>query len=613
MLPEKSSPSTAPSSLAYAWGPPIVRRASSSPASPIDPNLHPVLNRIYQSRGIISKNALDLSLGQLLGFDTLSGIGTAVELLETALRKEQRFLFIGDFDADGATSCALGVRALRALGAKSVDYLVPNRFEFGYGLTPELVEVAALRAPDVLITVDNGIASHEGVVAANARGMKVLITDHHLPGKTLPPALAIVNPNMVGDTFPSKSIAGVGVIFYVMVALRAHLRSQHWFAVNSRREPNLAVLLDIVALGTVADVVTLDHNNRILVAQGLARIRHARAHPGIRALLEVSGREPEYVSAADLSFAVAPRLNAAGRLDDMSLGIECLLSDDPQEAAHLASRLNELNLERRDIEANMRAEAEQILKTLSMKAEGPNGLCLFDEHWHPGVIGIVAGRIKERSHRPTIVFAPDPLGGLKGSARSIKEINIRDVLDAIATNHPGMIDKFGGHAMAAGVSLSREKFPAFTKAFDTEVSQMLGGSAHTPLVLSDGALSDEDLTLDFAEQLQAAGPWGQEFEEPIFDDEFQVLHWCRVGDRHLRMRLATADGMALDALAFNSLEAGTEPEIGPFVHAAYRLEANLFRGKKRLQLIVEHFTSIDFPRRSAENQRGGFPITAKRI
>ena len=595
MLPEKSSSSLASSSLAYASGPTIVRRTQSPHASPIDTTLHPVLNRIYQARGITSKSALDLSLGQLLGFETLSGIGAVVELLGTALREEQRLLFIGDFDADGATSCALGVRALRALGAKSVDYLVPNRFEFGYGLTPELVEVAALRSPDILITVDNGIASHAGVVAANARGMKVLITDHHLPGKTLPPAQAIVNPNVVGDDFPSKSIAGVGVIFYVMIALRAHLRSQRWFSANSHQEPNLAALLDIVALGTVADVVTLDHNNRILVAQGLARIRRAHTHPGIHALLEVSGREFRHVNAADLSFAVAPRLNAAGRLDDMSLGVECLLSDDPQEAARLAFRLNELNLERRDIEASMHAEAEQVLKTLPLQADGSSGLCLFDEHWHPGVIGIVAGRIKERSYRPTIVFAPDPLGGLKGSARSIKEINIRDVLDTIATTYPGMIDKFGGHAMAAGVSLSREKFTAFAKAFDIAVDQALGGSAQTPLILSDGALGDEDLTLGFAEQLRVAGPWGQEFEEPIFDDKFRVLHWRQVGKRHLQIRLATANGIALNALAFNFLEAGQEPEIGRFVHIAYRLEANLFRGKKRLQLIVEHFTSTNSP------------------
>ena len=565
--------------------------------SPLESGMHPVLDRIYRSRGVTSADELDLSLGRLLPFSDLSGIDDAVELLRQALAQNKRILFIGDFDADGATSCAVGVRALRAMGASQVSYLVPNRFEFGYGLTPELVAVAAEQQPDILVTVDNGISSHEGVDAANALGIDVLITDHHLPAETLPSAAAIVNPNVAGDVFSSKSIAGVGVIFYVMIALRAKLRAVSWFDPASRAEPNLGELLDFVALGTVADVVSLDRNNRVLVSQGLARIRAGRCHPGIQALLEVGGRELERVTASDLSFAVAPRLNAAGRLDDMALGIECLLSDDAAAAARYAQTLDQLNRERREIEATMRTDAEEILASvLPDESAHVNGLCLFDERWHSGVVGILAGRLKERFNRPTIVFAPDPMGGLKGSARSVKGVHIRDVLDSVASKNPGLIDKFGGHAMAAGVTLAQAKFEAFREAFDAEIANLLDGSTREHLLLSDGALAAPELSCEFAERLRSAGPWGQAFAEPIFDDEFRVQSARRVGSRHIKLRLCVRDGTELDAIAFNALsDDDAEVAVGPFIHAAYRLDVDTFRGNKRLQLIVEHFTSAERP------------------
>lgn len=483
------------------------------------------------------------------------------------------------------------MRALRLLGAREVHYVVPNRFRYGYGLTPEIVAVAAEQRPDLLITVDNGISSLDGVAAAKARGMQVLITDHHLPGARLPEADAIVNPNQPGDLFASKALAGVGVIFYVMLALRARLREEQWFARNGIEQPNLAQLLDLVALGTVADVVPLDHNNRILVSQGLARIRAGRCCAGIAALLEIAGRNPQQLVAADLGFAVGPRLNAAGRLEDMSLGIACLLSDDAGEARAMAARLDELNHERRAIETKMQAEALAGLDELQLSDEDtalPVGLCLYQEHWHQGVIGILASRIKDRLHRPVIAFAQGAEGELKGSARSVAGVHIRDVLDAVAAHHPGLVSKFGGHAMAAGLSLPLENFAAFSAAFDEEARRHLAPEDLRGVILSDGELTPEELNLDLAELLRGAGPWGQAFPEPVFDGHFEIVQRRIVGERHLKMVVKPPGRDAVfDAIAFNTVDADWPPQTAQ-VQLAYKLDVNEFRGQRSAQLLVEH-------------------------
>jgi single-stranded-DNA-specific exonuclease len=515
----------------------------------------------------------------------------AVVLLRQAVVRGERILVVGDFDADGATSTALALRALRAMGAGDVDYLVPNRFEYGYGLTPEIVEVAAGLKPDLIITVDNGVASIEGVAVAKARGIQVLVTDHHLPGERLPEADAMVNPNLRDDPFPSKSLAGVGVIFYVMAALRAALRSQGWFEERGLAEPNMAQFLDLVALGTVADVVALDHNNRILVEQGLRRIRSGCAIAGIGALLEIAGRNPRSVVASDLGFAVGPRLNAAGRLKDMSLGIECLLSDDRGQARNIAAELDALNRERREIEDQMQAEALVLVDGLPRAAEGTMtacGLCLYDARWHQGVIGILASRIKERYHRPVIAFADAGGAELKGSARSIPGLHIRDVLDALATTHTGLISRFGGHAMAAGLSLPRENLDAFREAFDAAVREALCGEALERRLLSDGELSTAELTLDAAETIRYGGPWGQGFPEPVFDGEFTVLDHRVVGRRHLKLIVRPREAMTrLDAIVFNFETHGWEPGRAR-VRLAYRLDVNEYQGVRRVQLVVSH-------------------------
>lgn len=459
-------------------------------------DLPPLLTRLYAARGVACEAELDKSLARLIPYQQLKGIDAAVDLLVTALREGQRMLIVGDFDADGATASTVGVLGLRLLGAAHVDYLVPNRFEYGYGLTPEIVEVALQREPQLLITVDNGISSVEGVAAAKAAGLQVLVTDHHLPGHELPAADAIVNPNQPGCTFPSKSLAGVGVIFYVLMALRARLRETGWFESNQRAQPNLGELLDLVALGSVADVVPLDANNRILVHQGLMRIRAGRARPGLRAILEVARREPSRITSTDLGFILGPRLNAAGRLDDMSLGIECLLCDDPTLAREMALQLDELNQDRKSIEQGMQREALAQLKDLPLESM-PFGLCLFDAEWHQGVIGILASRLKERYHRPTIAFASAGEGVLKGSARSVPGFHIRDALDAVAASHPHLISKFGGHAMAAGLSLPKENFPAFAEAFDQEVRRQLDEQDLTGRLLSDGSLAVEEFHLNW--------------------------------------------------------------------------------------------------------------------
>ena len=572
----------------------IERRAPTAGAALPD-TLHPLLQRIYAARGAVTAADLDYALTALHDFRGFDGMRAAVALLSECLSSDLHILVVGDFDADGATGSALAVRGLRALGARHVDYLVPNRFEYGYGLTPEIVALAAQRHPHLIITVDNGISSHAGVLAARAAGMRVLVTDHHLPGAALPQADAILNPNLRGDGFPSKCLAGVGVMFYLLLALRAHLRGANWFVNRGICEPNLAELLDIVALGTVADLVPLDHNNRILVAQGLARIRAGRCLPGIRALLQAGKRGLENVTAADLGFAVAPRLNAAGRLTDMSLGIECLLSDEPTRAQELAVKLDELNHQRRSIETRMQAEALQVLERMGFDAADPAlpfGLCLFNSAWHQGVVGLVASRIKERVHRPVIVFARADDGLLKGSARSVKGVHIRDALEAVDTRHPGLMAKFGGHAMAAGLSLAESHFQRFAEAFDAEVRRWLKADDLAGVLYTDGELQPEYLSLECAELLRNAGPWGQAFPEPCFDGVFHVLERRVVGNDHLKLTLAAAgDTVRVEAIAFHPVGQQLLPDCQE-VRMVYRPYVNEYRGERRLQLLVEHIEPV---------------------
>lgn len=554
---------------------------------PGDEAVHPLLRRIFTARQAAGAE-LERGLSGLLAPGGLKGIDTAVDLLETALRQQQRILVVGDFDADGATSSALMMAALRETGASRVSYLVPDRFRFGYGLTPEIVDVALQQEPDLLITVDNGISSIEGVARAQEAGVRVLVTDHHLPGEQLPAADAIVNPNQPGDNFPSKALAGVGVAFYLMMALRSRLRDTGWFTEQGIAEPNLASYLDLVALGTVADVVPLDENNRLLVRQGLRRIRAGHCRPGIRALLEVAGRNVTRVIAADFGFAAGPRLNAAGRLDNMSLGIECLLSGSMQQATRLAKELDALNRERRDIEADMKADANRLLDAMSLDSDDlPAGFCLYDAGWHQGVIGILASRIKEQFHRPVIVFADAGEGILKGSARSIPGLHIRDVLDAVAARHPDVLNRFGGHAMAAGLSLEAARLDDFRQAFLAELERQLDETMLTGVLETDGELGPDDFNLALSELLRDAGPWGQGFPEPLFDGLFQVVSQRVVGERHLKLSLRPqAGGPVVDAIAFSQVERFV-PAVGDRVRVVYRLDSNEYQGMLSLQLVVE--------------------------
>ncbi|WP_372522278.1 single-stranded-DNA-specific exonuclease RecJ [Sulfuricaulis sp.] len=572
----------------------IISRRPPGESGNLPDDLHPVLRRIYLARHVTSAQELEQSLDRLIPPTQLKGIDQATALLADALQRQRRILIVADFDADGATSCALALRALRAMGARDVRYLVPNRFEYGYGLTPEIVALAAQQSPELIITVDNGISSLEGVAEARRRGIDVLVTDHHLPGATLPMATMIVNPNQPDDHFPSKNLAGVGVIFYVTLALRARLRESGWFAQQNIPEPNLARLLDLVALGTVADVVPLDYNNRILVAQGLKRINQGNPCAGIAALLRVAGRSPQRVTAMDLGYVVGPRLNAAGRLTDMSLGIECLLTDDCAAAQDMAGKLDALNRERRTIEASMQEQAFAAIASLHLDmATLPRGLCLFDESWHQGVIGLVASRIKEHTHRPVIAFAPANDSEIKGSARSVPGLHIRDALDAVAARHPQLLSRFGGHAMAAGLTLLRAHLEAFREAFDEEVSRHLSDSDLQGRIISDGELTGEELTLPVAELLRAAGPWGQGFPEPVFDGCFDVVSQRVVGEKHLKLTLrAPHHTKTLEAIAFNRVREGQAVTYSR-IRTAYKLDVNEYQGYRSLQLIIEHLEHAD--------------------
>jgi len=560
--------------------------------------LHPVLARVCAARGISRRGELDDALSGLIAPSELMNSERAAVLLADAIAAGKRMLIVADYDCDGATACAVGMRALSAFGA-NVGYLVPNRFEFGYGLTPEIVALAAQSKPDLLITVDNGIASVEGVAAANRLGIEVIVTDHHLPGSEVPRAAAIVNPNQAGCAFPSKSLAGVGVMFYVMLALRAELRKRGWFAPTPpaplpggegsvvsaagrqvRMEPNLGNVLDLVALGTVADVVPLDFNNRVLVAQGLKRIRAGRMQEGVRALFAVAGRDPSRSSGFDLGFLLGPRLNAAGRLSDMSLGIESLITDDRGRALEIARQLDDLNRARRTIEADMQAQADELMAKLSVGET--SSISLHDPSWHQGVVGILAGRVKDRHHRPTFAFAPAGAGEIRGSGRSIAGLHLRDALDLVAKREPGLLLRFGGHAAAAGLTLRAADFSRFAESFETVARELLSPAQLARAVETDGSLEPAYLDLGLA-QLLDDQVWGQSFPQPMFCDEFEVLGQRVVGEKHLKLKLARA-GRTVEAMRFNSLD-----PLPSSVRAAYRLSVNEFNGMQNLQLVIEHW------------------------
>ncbi|WP_049208201.1 single-stranded-DNA-specific exonuclease RecJ [Serratia marcescens] len=567
-----------------------LRRRPAADDTHLPASLPPLLRRLYALRGVQAEQELERGVKGMLPWQQLDGIDDAVSLLQQALADGRRIMVVGDFDADGATSTALTVLALRSMGGAAVDYLVPNRFEDGYGLSPEVVEQAAARGAELIVTVDNGISSHAGVDVAHAKGMQVLVTDHHLPGETLPAAEAIVNPNLRGCAFPSKSLAGVGVAFYLMLALRARLRDSGWFEQRALAMPNLAELLDLVALGTVADVVPLDANNRILVYQGLNRIRAGKCRPGIRALLEVANRDARQLAANDLGFALGPRLNAAGRLDDMSIGVALLLSDDIAQARMLANDLDALNQTRREIEQGMQVEALQLCDQLERTStELPYGLAMYHPEWHQGVVGILASRIKERFHRPVIAFAPTGDGILKGSGRSVPGLHMRDALERLDMLNPGLMMKFGGHAMAAGLSLEEAKFDEFRQRFGELVGEWLDPAMLEGVIWSDGELAMQELSLTTAELLREGGPWGQAFPEPTFDGKFRILQQRLVGEKHLKLMVEPlGGGPLLDGIAFN-VDTTLWPDSSVReVELAYKLDVNEFRGNRNVQLLIQH-------------------------
>jgi single-stranded-DNA-specific exonuclease len=549
--------------------------------------VHPVLQRVYAARGVPTPDGAEHRLARLLAPNLLGGIDTAVALLHQAIRDHASIVIAGDYDCDGATGAAVAVRGLRLLGATRVSYVVPNRVSHGYGLSPALVDSLS-PTPDFIVTVDNGVASVAGVATAHARGIKVIVTDHHLPGEALPAADAMVNPNLVDDGFPSKALAGVGVMFYLLLALRAHMRAHGGFA---NGEPDLSCLLDLVALGTVADLVPLDFNNRVLVDAGLKRIRSGRATPGIAALIEASNRAVGTVTATDMAFAVGPRLNAAGRLEDMALGVACLLTDEPAQARRYAEQLSAINQARRELQAGMVAEAEaMVARTADIDAVG---VALFDPGWHAGVVGLVASKLKERLHRPVFAFAPagDDSDELRGSGRSIAGFHIRDALAAIDARHPGMILKFGGHAMAAGLSLRAVDFPRLAAAFDAYAREQLDEAQLLAWLYTDGELAPADFTMALAIQLRDGGPWGQAFAQPLFENVFDCASWKPMGERHLRLQLRDPrSGNMLEAVMFNAYT-GTPPPAR--LRAAYELTINDWQGRESLRLLLQHMEPAD--------------------
>ncbi|EAU9555179.1 single-stranded-DNA-specific exonuclease RecJ [Salmonella enterica] len=566
-----------------------LRRREADETAELPADLPPLLRRLYASRGVRSARELERSVKGMLPWQQLSGIDNAVEILYNAFREGIRIIVVGDFDADGATSTALSVLGMRALGCDNISYLVPNRFEDGYGLSPEVVDQAKARGAQLIVTVDNGISSHASVAHAKTLGIPVIVTDHHLPGDTLPDAEAIINPNLRDCEFPSKSLAGVGVAFYLMLALRTFLRDKGWFDERNIAPPNLAELLDLVALGTVADVVPLDANNRILTWQGLSRIRAGKCRPGIKALLEISNRDPQQLAASDLGFALGPRLNAAGRLDDMSVGVALLLCDNLGEARVLASELDALNQTRKEIEQGMQAEALILCEKLERSSETlPGGLAMYHPEWHQGVVGILASRIKERFHRPVIAFAPAGDGTLKGSGRSIQGLHMRDALERLDTLYPDLMIKFGGHAMAAGLSLEEHKFEQFQQRFGELVTEWLDPALLQGEVISDGPLSAAEMSMEVAQLLRDAGPWGQMFPEPLFDGRFRLLQQRLVGERHLKVMVEpVGGGPLLDGIAFN-IDTTCWPDNGVReVELAYKLDINEFRGNRSLQIIID--------------------------
>ncbi|MBQ4861129.1 single-stranded-DNA-specific exonuclease RecJ [Pseudoalteromonas sp. MMG013] len=554
-------------------------------------HLHPVIKQIYATRGVLDASELDNSAKTLLDFKLFKDMDKASNILVEMLAKNATVLVVGDFDADGATSTAVLMEGLPQFGFTHVDYLVPDRFSLGYGLSPALAEQIVALKPNLVITVDNGISCIAGIDLVKQAGITVIVTDHHLQGAHLPNADAIVNPNQHDCGFPSKSIAGVGVAFYLLIALRNKLREQGYFATNT--EPNLAALLDIVALGTVADVVALDANNRTLVYQGLARIRSGKTRPGIQALIEVANRNAARLSASDFGFSLAPRLNAAGRLDDMSLGIACLLSKDMNQARRIAGELDGLNHERREIEQGMQQEAHSVLERLVLSSQGvPDAVCLYQDDWHQGVIGILAGRLKEQYHRPAVIFAQGDNGEIKGSCRSIDGLHMRDLLEQLNTQHPGLILKFGGHAMAAGLTIYEDSFAQFKLVFEATVSKLLSEEHKQSVLLTDGALPAECFTMDFAQLLQQAGPWGQHFPEPVFCGEFELIQQRIVGEKHLKLVLKHSSGKLVDAIAFNVDVRAWPNNQAQLAQVAYQLDINEFRGKFTLQLIVREISVI---------------------
>ena len=566
----------------------IVQRPQPAPSADWPSHVPPLLRRVLGARGVTTPQEAELRLGGLLPPDTLGGLDRAVALLQDAIAQDRRITVVGDYDSDGATGTAVAVRGLRLLGARQVGFRVPHRLRHGYGLTPALVEDLVADAPDLLLTVDSGVACVPGIAAARARGWTVIVTDHHLPGPQLPDASAMVNPNLPGDGFPSKPLAGVGVVFYLLLALRRQLRSEGRLPAP---EPDLGTLLDLVAVGTVADLVRLDHNNRILVAAGLRRLRSGRANPGLLALAQVAGRTPSRLTAADIGFAIGPRINAAGRLEDMGLGIACLLADDPGEAQLLAAQLDAINRERRDLQQSMVDDAELLLRDVALpSADGEGGLplalCLHDDSWHPGVVGLVASKLKERLHRPVVAFAPGGDDGLlRGSARSIPGFHIRDALAEIDARQPGLVARFGGHAMAAGLSLPPAHLEAFRDAFTAVAASRLTPDLLQLELQSDGPLAPHEFDVELAELLQSAVPWGQGFPEPLFDNVFTLQGWRVVGERHLKLQLRGERSLLLDAIHFGGWRGTPPPDR---LRVLYRLGVNSFRGERSVQLVVEH-------------------------